>query len=238
MKSMLTGEKQTTAEVSHSDKNERETPSNLKALIDGKIKKINIRSGNSVVKVGDTISKGDILVSGIIENMSSTHFVYSSGEVIAETKRTFSAQEDYIQNVYMEKGNITARYSIKFFNITFPLFLGKVNNNFNYSCSSNNLRLFNKKIPIKIAKEEYIMLENTTLTYTKDELEQRLEYNIINQIKSFNLINYKEINKEIDHTEKGILLKITYLCEENIAEQSKILLSKENWLFVLLWYII
>ncbi len=216
------------SEVTNSDKKDREIPSNLKAKIEGKIKKINVRSGNSLVKVGDTVSRGDILVSGIIENMSSTQFVYSSGEIIAETKRTFSAQEDYIQNISFENGEIITRYTLNFLNFKIPLFLGKVNNDFNCFCSVKNLCLFNKKLPIKIAKEQYKILEKTTMTYDEKELEQKLENNIKNQIEDFNLIKYKSIDKEINYTKTGMLLKITYICEENIAEQNKILLSKEN----------
>ena len=34
----------------------------------------------------DVVSKGDLLVSGVIENKNSTQFIHSEGIVIAETK--------------------------------------------------------------------------------------------------------------------------------------------------------
>ena len=45
------------------------------------------------------------------------------------------------------------------------------------------------------------------------------------QVKNFDFISCKEDNKEFIYTDKGILLKITYICEENIALQDKILLG-------------
>jgi len=48
------------------------------------------------------------------------------------------------------------------------------------------------------------------------------------QVKGFEFLNATEGEKEFTYTDKGILLKITYICEENIAVQDKILLDTEN----------
>lgn len=216
------------SETRISDEKEREDPSNIKAAIDGKIKKIDIASGNVVVKVGDTVSKGDILVSGIVENMSSTLFVHSDGEIIAETKRVFSAQGDFIQEVTSETGDNITHYSIDFFNIKIPLYLDKISQKYNYTCNIKNLTLFDKNIPIKIAREQYKLTQNTTIEYDKITLENILNDNIKKQLDDFKFISAIKIDEEIISNDKGILLNITYLCEENIGVQSKILLGKEN----------
>ena len=65
-------------------------PSNLIAKEDGIITKIDVNSGNTVVKVGDAVAKGDIIVSGIVESMNSTAFVHSSGSVEAVIQKTFT----------------------------------------------------------------------------------------------------------------------------------------------------
>lgn len=216
------------SEVAISDEAERQDPSNIKAAIEGKIKKINVTSGNVAVKVGDTVSKGDILVSGIVENMSSTVFVHSSGEIIAETKRVFSASGDFIQQKNLETGETVTRYSIQFFNIKIPLYLGEIGQNYNYNYTIKNFEMFGEKIPIKIAKEQYNLIQSTKKRLNKSELEEKLHSDIKNQLNNFNFINVSQIDKEVVYTDKGMLLKITYVCEENIAQQSKILLSKEN----------
>lgn len=216
------------SESAVSDKEQRQNPSNLKADFEGKIKKIDVTSGNTVVKVGDTVSKGDLLVSGVIQNLSSIHFVHSEGVVIAETKRTFSAKGEYIQTTNIKTGDNIKKYTLSFFNIKIPLYLGNVKQHYNYTVDIKNLMLLGKKIPIKIACERYDILQEKTVTYDKVMLEEILYNNIKNQVEEFNFIRATEGEKEITYTENGMLLNIVYFCEENIAAQDKILLNTEN----------
>lgn len=211
-----------------SDKTERANPSNLKAGIDGKIKKVDITSGNVTIKVGDVVSKGDLLVSGVIENKNSTQFIHSEGIVIAETKRVFSANGNFVQKIDIETGKIKNRHTIEFFNLKIPLFLGNINKSHNYNSHINHLKLFNKEIPIKISKEEYRFINQKNITYNEESLIKLLRKDIQKQVDSFNFINALEDNTEITRTSNSLLLKITYICEENIAVNDTILLSKEN----------
>lgn len=216
------------SETAISDKEQRQTPSNLKADFEGKIKKIDITSGNSVVKVGDSVSKGDLLVSGVIENLSSTLFVHSEGVVIAETKRTFSAEGEFTQNTQQKTRDTIKRFTIDFFNIKIPLYLGNVKQKYIYHADIKKLSLFDKEIPIKIACEKYDIYKDSTVTYEKSVLEEMLYTDIKNQVEEFEFLSAKEGEKEIITTDKGILLKITYICEENIAVQDKILIDSGN----------
>ncbi len=216
------------SETALSDKEDRKYPTNLKAAFDGKIKTINVTSGNTVVKVNEYVTKGDLLVSGIIQNLSSDIIVHSSGEIIAETKRVFSAEGRYIQEQMLPTKQIHNRYTISFFNLKLPLFLGNIKAENNYKNDAHTLRLFGRKIPIKIASEKYEILDKKTIKYDKSKLENILLKDIKKQINSFDFINFKEINRETIKSGQGILLKVEYLCEENIATEDKILLNTEN----------
>ena len=216
------------SESTDSEKDERQLPTNLKASIAGKIKTIDVASGDVLVKVGDTVSKGDLLVSGVKENMSSTLFVHSDGEIIAETNRVFSAEGEYTQVYTADTGENIRRYTIKFFNINLPLYLGNIKKQCEYSKKVTQLKLFDKYIPIKIAREEYEMTKDITVTYDKETLEKMLYKDIQKQVEEFNFISAVEGECEILYTERGILMKIPYVCEENIAVQSEILLDCIN----------
>ena len=216
------------SETAISDKEQRQNPSNLKAAFEGKIKKIDITSGDAVIKVGDTVSKGDLLVSGVKQNLSSTLFVHSEGVVIAETKRTFSAEGEFTQTTQQMTGDIIKRFTIDFFNLKIPLYLGNIKQQHSYHANIKNLTIFDKEIPIKIACEKYDICKETTVLHEKSVLEEMLYTDIKNQVKGFEFLNATEGEKEFTYTDKGILLKITYICEENIAVQDKILLDTEN----------
>ena len=216
------------SETAISDKKQRQNPSNLKAAFEGKIKKIDISSGDAVVKVGDTVSKGDLLVSGVKQNLSSILFVHSEGVIIAETKRTFSAEGEFIQTTQQITGDTINRFTIDFFNLKIPLYLGNIKQQHHYHANIKNLTLFDKKIPIKIACEKYDVYKEITVIYEKSVLEEMLYTDIKKQVNEFEFLNATEGEKEFTYTDKGILLKITYICEENIAVQDKILLDTEN----------
>lgn len=205
----------------------KETPSNLKASFDGKIKKIDVTSGNVLVKVGDYVSKGQLLVEGLIHNNYGNIFVHSEGEIIAETRRVFSAKGEYIQNKKQVTGLKKCNYTLDVFKFKIPLFLGNVKKQYIYSCDFKKIKLFNKRLPINIIVEKYEFTENCIYKYNKDELEEILKSEIEKQIKKYNFINIDETKKEIIETEDGILLNITYKCEENIAFNSDILLDKQ-----------
>ncbi len=215
-------------EAEATDKDKRQNPSNLKSIVEGKIKKIDVTSGNTLVKVGDTVSKGELLVSGVIENLSSTQFVHSEGSIIAETKRTFSAEGKYTQNISLETGKCTTHYTTQFFNLKIPFFLGNIKKEYNYNSNVKTLTLFDKKIPIKIASEQYLITQNTTVNYDQTTLEDILYEDIKKQVENMNFIAATEFEREVVKTDKGMLLKISYNCEENIAKQDEIILSKVN----------
>lgn len=216
------------SEMAISDKEQRQVPCNLKAAIEGKIKKIDITSGNAMVKVGDTVSKGDLLVSGVLESLSSELFVHSEGTIIAETKRIFSAEGRYKQTLEKKTENSIKRFTLDFFNIKIPLYLGNIKQQYNYNTDIKNITLFDKRIPIKIAYEKYDILQDVTVTHNQSTLEQMLYNNIKKQVDTFDFISAVEGEKQITQTDKGILLKIEYVCEENIAKQDKILLDTQN----------
>ena len=216
------------SEIITSDKSDRKTPTNIKATTAGKIKKIDAISGDVLVKIGDIVSENDLLVSGVIQNDAGSHFVYSEAKIIAETTRTFSAQGEFVQKHLTPTGNTKQHIIVDFFNIKIPLYLENPKGEFENIKSSNHLKLFNKKIPIKIFCQKYNILQKENVSYTSAQLEEKLYLDIQKQVDNFDFINFKEKARESVFTDKGLLLKITYTCEENIALQDTILLSKEN----------
>ncbi|MBR3909112.1 MAG: sporulation protein YqfD [Clostridia bacterium] len=216
------------SETAVSDKEQRQIPSNLKASIEGKIKKINITSGNTLVKVGDTVAKGELLVSGVVENMSSSLFIHSEGEIVAETKRVFSAKSDFTKEITYETDEIISRYTIDFFGVKIPTYLGNIKKPHSYDIETSNLTLFKKRIPIAIIKENYAYTKKEKISYDKNTLVEKLYKEIKNQIDAFSFIKITERKKDIIETENGILLKIECICEENIAVQDAILFNTEN----------
>jgi similar to stage IV sporulation protein len=109
------------------DKNE---PCNIVALKDGVIKSIIVKDGQEMVKVGDTVTKGQILISGSIaikNEEERTRLVHAIGTVKA---RTWYEDEHPVNTTISENvrtGNKKDNYSIVLFSKRINFFHSEVN---------------------------------------------------------------------------------------------------------------
>ena len=203
-------------------------PTNLKASADGIIKKIDVKAGNCVVKVGDTVRKGDILVSGVIESASSTEFVHSIGKVTAVTERCYSAEREFIQNVSLPTGKKTKRSVLSFFGIKLPLYIADVKGEYNSELTVKNAELFEKELPASIATREYTFIKNRKKRFDEKALKKQLEDDIYNQISKDGITDYKIKDYNFEQTDKSIKETLIISAEENIAFQDVLLIYSGN----------
>lgn len=203
-------------------------PSNLKATADGIITKIDVTSGNCVVKVGDTVAKGELLVSGVIERADSTRFVHSLGNITAKTERVIEVSAYYNRTVGEKTGSVKKRRALSFFGIRIPLYLGRVNGNFESRSEMKEASLFGKKLPIRLYTKYCEITDEKEITVTKDELLNELEGFLTQAANRENIIDFEVKNREFDEIKGGISLKAVISAEENIAEQEILLFNTGN----------
>lgn len=203
-------------------------PSNLKATADGIITKIDVTSGNCVVKVGDTVAKGELLVSGVIERADSTRFVHSLGNITAKTERVIEVSAYYNRTVSEKTGSVKKRSALSFFGIRIPLYLGRVNGNFESRSEMKEASLFGKKLPIRLYTKYCEITDEKKITVTKDELLKELEGLLTQAANRENITDFEVKNREFDEIKGGISLKAVISAEENIAEQEILLFNTGN----------
>lgn len=209
-------------------KEETELPSNLIADFDGEIKKIDVTLGNTLVKIGDTVRKGDVLVSGIIENQNSTCFVNSRGSIEAITKREFSVKGNFIENEMIPNGEIKKRCAVEIFSVKIPLYLGKEKDSYKSEYKIRKAKLFNQDLPMVVYTKTMNFTHESKIILTEGELIEKLEKQLEKKIKNSGLkiINEGEIIK--DYGKEGITLTKILECSENIAVKQPILINSIN----------
>ncbi len=214
-----------TVNVTEIDKsnNNSNVPSNLKAKADGIIKKIDVTKGNCVVKVGDTVKTGDLLVSGISENLHSTSFVKSLGSIYAETTREYKLTKNFHQTITYETGETKTKKVLDVFTLKFPLYLGKETRDYTSSTKLKNIKLFKKSLPIKIHTRKFEYIEKKKVTFTKEQLYKQLEEELTNITKKDNITEFTVSSKEYIENKNGITLKVIIKARENIAISEEIL---------------
>lgn len=215
-------------EIKNTKEKNDEVPTNLKAAGDGIIKKIDVKSGNCVVKVGDTVKQGDVLVSGIIEGQTSTQFVHSSGAIIAKTEREITARADFNQTICNKTGRESSKSVLSFFHIKIPLYLGKTSSPAKTETVIHKAELFGQRIPMSIISKKFYFTQNVKHTFSSEELEAQLSADINRQISDYGIDEYEVKDKKITQDDKDCEMTVIISAEENIAFQDILLFNSGN----------
>ncbi len=100
------------------------TYANVFADADGIVESVNVFEGQACVKAGDLVRKGQVLISGIIEQKDgSIRYEYASGEVICRTAHPIHVEIQTKRETKAYTGRETIKKSIKFFKKTINLFI-------------------------------------------------------------------------------------------------------------------
>ena len=195
---------------------------NLKAAKDGIIEKIDVTSGNPVVKVGDIVKKGDLLVSGITETMRDTKFVHSIGTVTAKTEETITIFEPFIKKAETLTGKTAKRRVLEIFGIKIPLYIGKEKGDFRTEAYCKNLKLLSQNIPIKIYTKKFIFIkkENEKRDYGKlcNQLANQLELQSQKE-------NFSVKTKDLTQNENGVTLTAVVTKTEDITYSENLIFT-------------
>ena len=163
----------------------------------GIITKINAQNGTAMVKVGDTIKEGTILISGTMEGKyTGTRYVHSIGEIEAKVWYTKSKKIYYNQEKYTETGAQEKKYGIKINN--FEINFNKRVSKFKFYDTINEEKKF------KLFSNLYLPISVTKLTYKEQE-----KINLVYDIEEATNIGVEELDKELldEITEKNNILR-------------------------------
>lgn len=200
---------------------------NIIATKDGIITKISAINGTPLVKEGETIKKGTVLIGGWLEGKyTGIRYVHANGEVKAKVWYEQTEKVETSQTKITKTGNEENRYSVKINNFQINLYktLSKFQN-YDTICSSNKLRLFSDfYLPIEIIKntnyekiEETVQYsqeeaKNIAIEKAKEKLDEQIQKNEENKINTY--INYNEQTNEV---------KVIYEMLEDIGTKEKII---------------
>lgn len=110
------------------------------------IEEINVKRGYAVVKKGETVKAGEVLISGVIPTELGGGFCYAEGSVTGRYSETLSVSVDRIlyEEAYGEEGLF--EINLHFFNKIINIFK-------NYRQSTDQCDIINKKWNLKLGKE-------------------------------------------------------------------------------------
>jgi similar to stage IV sporulation protein len=200
------------------------SPCNIIADFGGQIKKLEVYEGTVQQKLGAAVIKGDLLISGVVENLDgSSSMKHADGLVIARTDRVIEhTQKNKIKQ--LTQVDEKKRYRLFFFGIDIPLFWLEKGEGYTQSYEREyRLSFADTILPVGIIKEGYRVYEEKTLEL--DHLFMELAALEKFSIKRRNVLDKAEILSEDIKFEDGkesITIKGKYICEENIGVKQEI----------------
>lgn len=146
---------------------------NVVAAFDCVIEEITVRRGIAAVKAGDTVKRGDLLISGIIPNELGGGFVKADGDVFGKLNEK--------QSVFVNRTEDLKAYTEESVNsLTIKIFGFSINIFKKYSNSSKECVIIDEVrkavlpneviLPIEINRRLVLNYKYKTVTYTDDEL--------------------------------------------------------------------
>lgn len=199
---------------------------NIVADKDGIISKVSARNGTPLVKQGDVVKKGDIIIAGWLEGKyTDRQYVHSQGEVTAKVYYTNTQKVELKEVQKRETGNIEKLFAIKVnnFQINLPKSLPKFEK-YDTIETNKKLKLFSDfYLPIEVVEKEYKEYEEIVAIHSIEEAKQIGIDRAAEQLQE-NLKDKKVTNKEVKVKSEAdfIEVEVIYEVEENIGIEEKI----------------
>ncbi len=207
----------------------KDTPCNLIAANDGVVRVLEVKAGQSMVRPGQMVEKGDLLVSGAVDsNKAGVRYVHSFGEIYADT--VYIREEEYPLE-YTEKvysGAEKKKHSLEIFGKKINLYFDSDMpfEYFDKNIETKEYRTAFDFIPaVSVVTEKYSEYvpekrsrgEEETAELAKKEICERLNTEIPSEAE------IKNINTVHTITENNtVKVRVEYECTENIAVQTPI----------------
>ncbi|MCH5195023.1 MAG: sporulation protein YqfD [Oscillospiraceae bacterium] len=203
-------------------------PCNVISAKDAQIVEIrSVRAGMLVPMLGDGVRKGDILISGTVEDgKGGVYLAHSIGEIIGRYDERVTFEQSYNDEFSHFTDKITRKY-LEFFGLKVPLYIGRNNfEQFEYDEDMTYLQLLNIKLPIGIMRSEYRLYETESIEYSPEKAKQLLEEKIrMYEINFFEGEDITIINKEVQvsENEDGVSASVKYTLESDIGITKEIM---------------
>lgn len=201
-------------------------PCNIVAKCSGQIEKVETYSGTACVNTNDVVTEGQLLISGIVENLNSENsFVCAEGKVFAKVRKNIVQKIEINQTKAKDTGKVIKKYDFYVLGMRIPVGHGKnTDENYRVEEKENKPVVFGIELPFKMKKDTYYEQSYENISLSEEEAYAELEKNIDAEEKQ-GLSDCQILEKSSEKYVEGdqAVINNTYVCMENIGKKEKIL---------------
>lgn len=200
-------------------------PVNIIAAKYGVIRKMDVFDGQGVVKVGDAVMKGDLLVSATFEDRhGKLTLKHSRARVMAETDYEITVEFPLEQVIETTGGVKKSVKGIEIMGLRIPLGSSRGCEELPAEKEEKELYFLWIRLPIKEISTKYYAVKRNTITYTAEQAKggafQLLEQKEAEEMSNMEIISRKTEEKIANGK---YIIRASYYCIMDIAEEQDIL---------------
>ncbi len=205
-------------------------PTNYIATVNAQITDMRVFDGTAAVKIGDAVKEGDILISGVTEDVRGiTRLKHADGEIRGIYQETLTLYQPFCAETTVQGKVYRAEY-LECFGKRFPLTVGfePPLGDFIYTENAQPLVLWNVSLPFVRIRCDYSMQETTIAVYSAEEIAAMQDEEALRFEENFHgedTILGKDYIQTVD--DLGISLKINYIFEGVIGKTSEIFVKMQ-----------
>ncbi len=202
-------------------------PCNIVSDKDAQITYAEVYAGSLSRKIGDAVKKGDIIISGIVDD-GNGHFLkkHAMGKIMGIYKEEIVFLQNFEEQGQVYSDETESRRYFDFFGFRVPLFFSDVKHKtYDYAESTTHFKFLGFEIPLGIVHCNYSPFTSKTVTYTEDEAEIKLQQQASLYEKNFyDSKNIKVLERQIEKKlyDEKIEYKISYTLEGEIGSDYEI----------------
>jgi len=204
-------------------------PCHIVAKRDGIILSIQPKKGLAIVKEGDTVVKGQVIISGNLESVHpefGTKQVHALGEVIARTWYEIKQEVPVKKIIRARTGKEWNKYSIYFLDFIIPVPCGEIPfEKYETGIFDKTLVIANKfRLPIGLTIQRYFELYEEEQTLGKEEAREIAQEKALQEINDTIPPEAKRTDQQIQLVSEGEreYVTVTVECTEDIAVEQEI----------------
>lgn len=196
-------------------------PSELVAVRDGKVLEIESRSGQTLVKVGEAVTAGTVLITGRGEDESGRKPCRAYGAVWAQTRRRITVSVPLEDCRSVPVGEAVCRPTFSFLCWDFPLYSSSpLQENYTQNTARHYLMVGERELPLGLTFTTLQQWESQPFTRTETEAALEAQARLAEQERTLFLPdNYEKVTQTGRVKDGQYVLTATYLCRENIAAE-------------------
>ncbi len=204
-------------------------PCNVVSNFTGQIIRMRVYDGLPEVHEGDAVVKGQLLVSGVVEDREGkVRYTHARASIIGTARIEKQVTISYSQTQKTISEDEKTRYEFGILELKIPLYISKPNLTYERSETVKRLTLFGAEFPIYIRKitfhevtvSEYTLTEEQALAYAMSELALYETGDLAGAE-----ITMRDIQKT--ETDQGVNLSVIYTCKIEMAVEQEIKIEFE-----------